>query len=156
MGAVWLAGERVFVRLSEDERELLVNLPALVAAVAADDDPAAARLHPNAYPDDDEASREFARLTDRDLDDARDQDGDAFGASIDAAASEGITFSAAEAWLRVLGDARLVLAAREGIDREGELPEPSLANPRLALVHYLGALQHEIVEVLMTTMAEET
>ena len=155
MGAVWKAGDRIFVRLSEDERDFLSQLPALLDGVGArGDDPAAERMHPNAYPDDSPEAWEFTRLTDTDLDEARRSDAAAFAESLERAAVEGLSLGEAESWLRLVGDARLVLASREGIDRDGELPEPSAANPRLALVHYLGALQNEIVEVLMTTMAD--
>ena len=155
MGAVWKAGDRIFVRLSDDERGFLSQLPALLSGVGARaDDPAAVRLHPNAYPEDSPEAWEFSRMTDSDLDQARRTDTDAFMESLERAAGDGLSLGEAEAWVRLVGDARLVLAAREGIDRNGELPEPSVANPRLSLVHYLGALQNEIVEVLMTTMAE--
>ena len=134
---------------------MLAQLPELVAGVGAEgQDPAAERLHPNAYQDDTAEAWEFSRMTDGDLDAARRADAEALVASLETARRAGLSLEDAEAWVRVIGDARLVLAAREGVDRHGELPEPSLANPRLALVHYLGYLQHEIVEVLMTTMAD--
>jgi hypothetical protein len=157
MTAVWKAADRIHVRLSEEERAFLARLPEVVGGVESDPaDPAAARMRPEAYPGDGAASREFSRLTSGELTDARRVDAEAFTRSLSEAESEGISLEQAESWLRLLGDARLVLAAREGIVREGELPDPSAANPRLALVHYLGALQNEIVEVLMTTMVDST
>ena len=72
-------------------------------------------------------------MTSSDLDEARRWDSGVFRESLESAVTVGLPFAEAEAWVRVIGDARLVLAAREGIGRDDELPEPSLANPRLAL-----------------------
>ncbi len=155
MATVSRAGGRIFVRLPGEERAVLGQLPALVASVGSDpEDAAADRMAPDPYPGDESASWEFSRMTRSDLDGARHQDAEAFAGSLDAAGSGGIATGVAEAWVRVLGDARLVLAAREGIALDGELPEPSASNPRIALVHYLGVLQHEIVETLLGSMAD--
>ncbi|MFQ5554387.1 MAG: DUF2017 family protein [Acidimicrobiia bacterium] len=155
MASVWRADGRVFVRLPGEERAVLAQLPQLVGGVgAAAEDAAADRLRPDAYPDDAEAAREFTRMTESDLDTARREDADAFEATLDGIGTTGLSLEEAESWVRMLGDARLVLAAREGIARDGELPRPSMAKPRLALVHYLGALQQEIVEVLLSSMAD--
>ena len=145
--------DRIFVHLPEDEHALLVQLPGLVADVAADPyDSVSKRMHPNAYPDATAEAREFSRMTHSDLDAARRRDIGVFCESLVSAATTGLTFSEAEAWVRLIGDVRLVLAARSGIGRDGELPDPSLAKPPLALVYYLGALQQEIVKVLTEVM----
>ncbi len=155
MATVSRAGGRIFVRLAGEERAVLGQLPGLLAAVGSDaEDAAADRMAPNPYPGDEAAAWEFTRMTRSDLADARHEDAEVFAASLDAAGSQGIPTEVAEAWVRLLGDARLVLAAREGIGRDGELPEPSASNPRLALVHYLGFLQHEIVEALLGSMVD--
>lgn len=155
MGPVWSEGDRIHVRLPKPEQALLAQLPELLESVAAGaDDPAADRMHPNAYPDDAAAAWEFSRMIDGELDTARRRDQATFADSLERALGAGLPMPEAEAWLRVIGDARLVLASREGIGREDELPEHSLSNPRLALVHYLGALQHEIVEVLLASMGD--
>lgn len=144
------------IDLDPEERALLSKLPALVGGVGADaDDPASLRMRPDAYPEDSAASWEFTRMTDETLDDGRRNDGRIFSESLEAAATEGLSVETTEAWLRVIGDARLTLASREGIGRDDDLPEPSVANPRLAVVHYLGGLQHGIVEVLLEEMADK-
>lgn len=155
MGAVWREGDRIRVRLPKQQQVLLAQLPELLGTVAADaDDPATERMYPNAYPHDEAAAWEFNRMVDGELETARHRDQMTFAGSLERAMGPGLPVAEAEAWLRVIGDARLVLASREGIGRDDELPDPSLSNPRLAVVHYLGALQHEIVEALMTSMVD--
>ncbi len=54
----------------------------------------------------------------------------------------------AQAWLTVVGEARLVLAARLGIEEDGweELLPPE--RPEVGALHFLGWLQSELVEAL--------
>lgn len=155
MASVAAAGARIFVRLPAEERAVLGQLPALLGSVSVDDQGAVSeRLRPNPYPDDEAAAWEFSRMTRSDLDGARHRDAEAFTASLETVGSDGMPIEVAEAWVRVLGESRLVLAAREGVVRDGVLPEPSAANPTIALVHYLGVLQHEIVDALLAAMAD--
>ena len=57
MARVWMAADRIFVRLNSEERAVLSQLPVLVGGVGSDeDDPAAGRMTPNAYADDAEAA----------------------------------------------------------------------------------------------------
>jgi hypothetical protein len=88
------------------------------------------------------------------MEQSRAADRSAFGITAEQA-SGGVTLSTpeAEAWLRVLGEARLVLAARAGIASDGwedELPE---ADPSIALLHYLGWVQQSLAEVLEGQLA---
>ncbi|MBN9631091.1 MAG: DUF2017 family protein, partial [Actinobacteria bacterium] len=87
-------------------------------------DPAGARLLPDAYPDDAEASAEFRRFTaeriaERKADNARaviDSLGDATGEAVEVR----LDGAQAQAWLRTLTDIRLVLAAGLGIEHDGD------------------------------------
>lgn len=155
MARVWMAADRIFVRLNAEEREVLSRLPVLVDGVGSDDDdPATERMTPNAYLDDAEAAEEFSSMTAGDLGSARRRDAGIFARTLDDIGHAGMTLEEAEAWVRMIGDSRLVLAARAGVDQDSGLPEPSAADPRIAFVHYLGALQNDVVEALLSTMAD--
>jgi hypothetical protein len=155
MAQVRTVGDRILVWLDLEERTLLERLPVLIESVTAGvDDPAAARLHPDAYPGDDDASDEFAAMTVTELARARRGDGALLEGTLGSAAGEGLAFDDAAAWIRVIGDARLVLAARAALDVGEELPDDPAHAPVLALIHFLGALQGEIVEALMMAMVD--
>ncbi|MCF2532313.1 DUF2017 domain-containing protein [Yinghuangia sp. KLBMP8922] len=123
----------------------------------APDDPVLARLLPDAYRDDPEASSEFRRYTENDLrlrkcDNARMVRGD-----IAAAGTEGhmvLDEQHAQAWLGALNDLRLALGTNLGVSEDIDAYAESLDpdDPRLAMLavyHWLGALQETLVESLM-------
>jgi hypothetical protein len=138
----------IAVRLDEQERRVVRLARDVVDGVGTDDgDPAIARLSYDARPDDGEASQRFRELTAGDLDEARRIDREAFLRTIDA---QVITDDEAEAWMRVIGDARLALAARIGITDDGwEAGVGPGQPPELLLVSYLGGIQDALVRVLM-------
>ena len=89
------------------------------------DDPALARLFPDAYTDDDEAASEFRRFTERSLRDLKIANAQTALESL-ARAGQKVTLSApeAQAWLLTLTDLRLALAARlEIVDDDGKRPQ---------------------------------
>lgn len=118
-------------------------------SISDDGDPAIARLVPAAY-DDEEAAREFRRLTEADLLDRRRDDADRVLASLgdsatlpedldDPALLEQVQIRldplTARAWLRTLAAIRLVLASRLGI----EVAEDHDADdPRFGIYDWLG------------------
>lgn len=132
------------------ECEALQLVPGLLESVGSPgQDPAADRLDQAPYPDDPEASAEFRRLMDGEMAQSRAADRSAFSLTVEQA-PHGVTLSAgeSEAWLRVLGDTRLVLASRMGIaddEWEDQLAED---DPSVALLHYLGWLQQSLAETL--------
>lgn len=136
----------VAVRLSDDERQFLLGLPQLLAAVDTEpDDPAHARLHVEAYPDDSAAQLDMAEYSGSQLAEARTIDRARFADSIE---NEVLTPEDAEAWLTVLGDSRLALAARLGIDEPGwEIGEED--DPARITLGFLSYLQDQLVTVLM-------
>ncbi|NIR40764.1 MAG: DUF2017 family protein [Actinobacteria bacterium] len=125
----------IAVRLDEQERRVVRLARDVVDGVGSgDDDPAAARLAYDARPDDEDASRRFRELTADDLAEARR-----------------LTDEEAESWMRVIGDARLALAARIGISEDGwEAGVAPGQPPELLLVSYLGGIQDALVQALMS------
>nr|WP_274635696.1 DUF2017 family protein [Microbacterium bovistercoris] len=130
--------------LVEQFRALLHDGPTDGAAT----DPALARLIPDAYADDPDASRQFRALTSDDLLSRRDQDAQQvlsdLGAPLPAPESEeaalrtdSVTLGPdqLEAWLRTLTALRLVLASRLGIRTEADHDEE---DPRFGIYEWLG------------------
>lgn len=146
--------EGVELRLPADEIEALGMVNELLASVGTHEgDPAARRLAVPAYPDDTEANEEFERLMGPELDTSRVADRSAVETTLEEARRSSVILSPseAEAWLLVLNEARLALAARLGIEEEGwGEDEAALAsNPTLAFLHYLTYLHGELTMVLM-------
>jgi hypothetical protein len=168
-----VAGQKVLVALEPEEVAILSRLPTLLGSVGASwNDPAHDRLNPEAYPGDTVASREFSRLTEKELVEARSADRERFADTLRRLRERPVLRPGdAAAWVRVLGEARLVLAARHGMPAGGpsapDEPPPAAAveelstpppdaNPELMLVDYLGALQDDLVGELLTGMGEGT
>lgn len=118
-------------------------------------DPALARLFPDAYPKDDQASAEFRRYTEGDL---RTAKRDRIRTALDSleAGADGrfaLTEEQALCWLGALNDLRLVLGARFGLSDDGQEPGADLPaeHPMQTLVpayYYLGYLQESLLEAL--------
>lgn len=137
--------EGIRVELEQWEADVLRSVPGLLSSVGDPEvDPAAARLLPSPYPEDPEEAAEYRRLMDEEITQSRRADRSAFELTVE---HETVTLSEGEAgaWLRVIGEARLVVAARAGIRDDGWESE---TEPAAALLHYLGALQHALVEAL--------
>lgn len=149
----WEGGE-IVIDLEPGAWALLRTLPSLLGSVgAAADDPAVRRLSLPAYPGDPSAQEEFDRYVGPELETARTADRETFAAAVDA--GERLSIEEAEAWLRVIGEARLVVAARKGIQIEDESWEDRvLEDPDLGLVAFLGYLQDGIVGALNTALEE--
>jgi len=124
------------------------------------DDPAVARLVPDAYNDPEEAD-EFRRFTQRGLLDAKSVN--ARTVCDDLAASGGkvtLSESKAQVWLTALTDLRLTLATRIGIDnddepigsREFDPDEPG--SELFAVYDFLSWLQETLVLALMPELAD--
>jgi len=136
------AGEAVMVRLSKAEIAVLGGLTELIVA----DRDAGGRLDYVAHPDDAGAEERYRELIGEDLDRLRAADRRAFGRAL---GEREITVDDAQAWMRVVGEARIVLAARLGITEDGwEEDLGSADDPEMALLGYLGYLQDALVEVL--------
>ncbi|MFG3341039.1 DUF2017 domain-containing protein [Glycomyces sp. NPDC048151] len=135
------------------------------------EDPALARLFPDAYtdlgPDGDAAaaSAEFRRYTENDLRARKRDDAQAVIDSLEALAPEGrarqqlrLDADGCRHWLGALNDLRLVIASRLEINDDDdfeellELPEDDPRHP-LALVYgWLTTLQDTLVEAMMRSL----
>ena len=126
------------------------------------DDPAVARLVPDAYRDDPDSSAEFRRLTEDDLlqrrrDDVRDVLAtllvDGAPLTIDTVDDETATTSMtvpldesqSAAWLRTLAALRLVLASRLEITDEGDHDE---TDPRFGVYDWIGYRLEGLLQAL--------
>ena len=139
---------RIDVKLPDEVLDVLEALPALLHGVDRDE-AAAVRLAPRAHPDDAAAEERFRDLTAADLDRDRSGDRSGFAASVTAVRRGGLLEpESADVWLRVIGDTRLVLGARLGIEEDGWEHDADVEDPRLALLGYLGYLQEELVVAL--------
>lgn len=136
----------VSVRLRSWERRL-VGFAADLLDGLEPDDAAASRLHYVAHPDDPEADERFRDLTAGMLEEARAADRSAVRATLGAPS---LTGDEAESWLRVIGEARLVLAGRVGVEEDGweDATPPSGKAAEWALLHGLGSLQDRLVTAL--------
>lgn len=123
-------------------------------ATTTPDDPALARLFPDGYTDDSEASADFRRYTEPGLRAAKRE---ALQTALETLGDGGekvtLTSEQAEAWLRALNDTRLVLGERLGVTEEwDELVESLEENdPRLGLFWVydrLTYLQETLVQSL--------
>lgn len=166
----------VSINLDEPERELLRSLARqieefvapdpldpdadpLAALVGIDetaevpDDPALARLFPDAFIDDDEASADFRRFTERSLREAKVAHARVVIAALESGASD-IPKDQVGAWLGFLNDTRLTLGSRldmteDSHDALASLPED---DPRAGLFHvydWLTYLQDTLVRLVM-------
>jgi hypothetical protein len=143
----------VHVRLSGPEVELLSSLPALLDDVGADPrDPAGPRLNQSAYPDDPIASAEFEVAHTEELAEARAADRAAFAETLQhSVAGVDLDEDQAASWMRVVGEARLAIAARLGIDDDRWEREAS-SDPTMVMVHYLTHIQSGLVDALAVLM----
>ncbi len=140
---------RVRVKLSDEEVRLLTDVPAWLDDVGSDpNDPAGPRLNQSAYPEDPMASAEYGITAGDALDQGRRADRTVFTRTIgDAAAGVDLSVEEAEAWMRVIGDSRLVLAARSGVD-DSSWEQPSGHSPEIEMLRYLTYVQANLIDAL--------
>lgn len=130
------------------------------------EDPALARLFPDAYGDDDdelkEFSAEFRRFTENDLRGRKREDGMAVVRTLDGLGPSGaggavlkLTPEDCLHWLGALNDLRLTIGTRLEVTDEDEggelyrLPDSDPRKPMVMAYLWLGALQETLVETLM-------
>jgi hypothetical protein len=148
-------GAGISARFSAEEARLLASLATQLASLVAErgepgTDPVLDRLLPDAYRDSPEDAAEFRRFTEEDLGDEKVRNALALSEALEGRPGRAvrIELDAREAlvWLRALGDIRLALAVRLGVDESGE---PTVAGERAemdrAIYHWLGALQESLV-----------
>ena len=139
-------------RFTGAERKMIANLATgLADMMAAADDPASyddvvlRRLLPEAAPDDPDASAEFAAATRERLAAKKSEGADRLVRDLEAAPGGVVRLDeeAAVVWLTALGDLRIALAERVGIDNVQKASTPQ------GLVYaWLTWLQGSLVEAL--------
>lgn len=137
------------LRLGVEERVLLRELAEELGSLLdqSPEDPSLRRLFPPAH-EDDELEREFRELTGGQIAAGRDQ---SLQTLRDTAERELLTPEEADAWLRAINDARLVLGSRLDITEDFDWDEFDSGDPRapeLALYAYLSWIQEQLVEAM--------
>ncbi|HEV2243379.1 MAG TPA: DUF2017 domain-containing protein [Streptosporangiaceae bacterium] len=118
------------------------------------DDPVLARLLPDAYRDDPEASGEFRRYTEQGLRSAKVAAARTVLATLPAGGGRvRLSEPEAQAWLRALNDVRLALGVRLEVtdDFDDRVEEIAPDDPRAAYIdvyHWLAFLQETLVRAL--------
>ncbi|MEX1208017.1 MAG: DUF2017 family protein [Acidimicrobiia bacterium] len=134
-------GESIKVRLSEPERAAISGLPAVIEEAGG----AGGRFEYQVHPEDPAADRRYQELVGDHLGNLRATDREAFAAAINA---RSLDIEQAEGLMRVIGEGRIVLAMRLGIEADGWEESASVEDPEVAMLHYLGYLQESLVEAL--------
>lgn len=141
--------------IPEDADPLAAQLGWVEGDVGPSDDPAVARLLPDAYADAQD-SADFRRFTERDLRQVKVEHAQTVLSEIERS-GEKIAVGSPESWLGTLNDARLAIGTRIQIDEENHaelaaLPED---DPRAGLFHvydWLTFLQESLVRCLDPTL----
>ncbi|MBX3100852.1 MAG: DUF2017 domain-containing protein [Salinibacterium sp.] len=144
-----LAGQLIELldeRAAESPTDVLLAQLGIGGASAPPLDPALARLLPDAYRDDSEASSEHRQLTELGLVDRKIANARAVVATLNGGMLVVLDPPAAQSWLRHLTDLRLVLAARLQIEGDGDAGSGD--DRMLDLYDWLGYLQGTLVECL--------
>lgn len=143
---------RFHLRIPRRERELLRSLPAQLREVLASDDPVLERLFPPAYRDDAERDADYQGLMREELMQHRLSSVQVMEATID---ESDLDQEQLLAWLGAINDIRLVLGTKLEVTEELYEEEVSPEDPRapgLALYHYLGWLEEQVVEALSSSL----
>jgi hypothetical protein len=154
--------DRVRVRLAQDELAVLRGLPDQLRTVLGEDEdePVNRRLFPPAYLDvaDVERDVEYRRLMHDDLVREKLANLDLVTGSLERGSNSvrrwtvELTDEEAAAWLGVLNDLRLALGVRLDIteDYDGDVDDTDPRAPAFRLLSYLGWLEEQLLEALMT------
>ena len=136
---------------SPDQDPLAAQLGWVDGDVGISDDPAVARLLPDAYHDPDDA-REFRRFTENDLRQSKMQHAMTVVEEIERS-GEKVAVTSTDSWLGLLNDARIAIGTRIQIseDNHEELAELPDDDPRSGLFHvydWLTFLQESLVRCM--------
>ena len=136
---------------SLDQDPLAAQLGWVDGDVGISDDPAVARLLPDAYDDPDDA-RDFRRFTENDLRQSKMQHAMTVVEEIERS-GEKVAVTSTDSWLGLLNDARIAIGTRIQIseDNHEELAELPDDDPRSGLFHvydWLTFLQESLVRCM--------
>jgi hypothetical protein len=135
--------------VADDPLAAMVGMSA--GPVAPPEDPALARLLPDAYADDDEAASEFRRFTEHDLRGGKRANAGTVLTTLVPLLGRGGRLSLdrdqVDAWLGTLNDLRLVLGTRLDVtdDTELDVPEDDPHAQALLVYGWLGWLQESLL-----------
>lgn len=123
----------------------------ILESASISDDPALARLFPDAYDLDDEAAEDFRRYTETELREAKSAH---LGVLIDTIEASGdkttLTEAQAHSWMVALNDLRLVIGTRLHLDDDEEPEmEPEYVEQLMAIYQWLTWLQESLVGSLL-------
>ncbi|GAA3342208.1 hypothetical protein GCM10017714_29540 [Curtobacterium pusillum] len=144
----------VHLGMSSGERGVLTSLTEQLQQVLDGDlasDPVAARMFPDAYRDDPDASAEFRRWTESDLVAQKTTNASTVHAWLTGARDGAFTSEDEQAWLRCLTDLRLTIAVRLGIVDAATEAQSYGADTGVGLrdvYDWLGYVQEHLVETL--------
>jgi hypothetical protein len=144
----------VHLGMTSGERSVLTSLTEQLQQVLAGDltsDPVAARMFPDAYRGDADASAEFRRWTESDLVAQKTTNASIVHAWLTGARDGAFTAEDEQAWLRCLTDLRLTIADRLGIVDAATEERSYTTDAGVGLrdvYDWLGYLQEHLVETL--------
>jgi hypothetical protein len=144
------------VELPPEERSLLRSLPSSMRLALADgtpaDNPALARLNPQAFPRDSELEAQYRELVGAELDTGRR----AALATLEATADEPLLDEAQlQAWMRAINDTRLLLGTRLGVTEDPadrDVPDDHADAQAIAVYDYLSWLEEQVVDALASAL----
>ncbi len=140
------------LRIPQNERAVLRQLIAELRELLPTEDASVGRLFPPAYSDDAPANDEYARLMHDDLLAERTAALDEFERTVDA---RRVTEDQLVAWMGSVNDLRLVLGTKLDVTEEmyeRPLTEDTPNASQLAIYHYLGWLEEQIVVALSASV----
>lgn len=141
-GPFRIASDEISLTVGSAEREALRSVPGLLD-IGGD---AGGRLDYTPHPDSPDADANYRALIGEDLERLRGEDRKAFDRIVGGAP---VSPDEIEAFMRVVGEARLVLANQLGIEDDGwELEVDVNSDPEMAMLGWLGYLQDAAVHVL--------
>jgi hypothetical protein len=139
---------------SQDEDPLAAVVGLSSGPLPLPEDPALARLLPNAYADDDHAAAEFRRFTEHDLREGKRTGAGTVLATLAPLLADGgrlvLDRDEVDAWLGTLNDLRLVLGTRLEVTEDTPLEAPD-DDPRaqaLLVYGWLGWLQESLLSCI--------
>lgn len=144
----------VHLGMSSGERSVLTSLTEQLQQVLAGDlasDPVAIRMFPDAYPQDEDASAEFRRLTESDLVAQKTTNVTTVHEWLTGARDGAFGAEDEQAWLRCLTDLRLTIADRLGIVDSASEERSYRSDSGVGLrdvYDWLGYVQEHLIETL--------
>jgi hypothetical protein len=159
LGEFQRKGDVIERRFTSAERRMITNLSRGVAETmaavdepTAQDDPVLRRLLPDAFPDEPEANAEFAAATRQRLAESKAEGARRLAGDLESAPGGVVRLDPDDAvlWLKALGDLRLALVERVGI----EAVQGDVRSPQGLLYAWLTWLQGSLVEAIDPTLAD--